>query len=327
MKAIAWVFVAIIQVSLFKWDLLKPLQGVSNLLHSAALNFIEAHPSRWNWFYEGILIGADESFRSRPSMESFFTLGLYHLLVGAGCHVMAVEWMTTKATFFIPEKPRRLLIGLVLLSFAMVNRLQASCMRALIQWIFVQSRRRSPLPGPDLLMVVTCFCLLVQPSWAMSFSFQLSCGAALALAMASSLRPRRMGKFFSRLFSSFLCSTVTAPLIFCIQPCLSWIIIPANTFAMPVFTGMLIPLSMVSVVFRPIAFLTDFCCRGIFAVAQFAAHFEKPLLCLDERKLRICGIFYIAGLYFFWRLLLPFFIQRRFWTAQQERGLKLYSGT
>ena len=281
---------------------------------------MEIHHTDWSWFYEAILIGRDEGLRTQNALQSFFTLGLYHLIVVSGSHVLALEKLIGHCFFFISVKKRKILVTFFLVFFCVINRLQASCVRAFVSWILVQRRSGStPLQG-DLQFVVTCLCLTLQPSWINSLSFQLSCGATLGLAIASSFK---LQGFFSKKFAStFFCGVVTSPLILCVQPCLSWLVIPANTFAMPLFEGVLMPISLLNVtvgaVFQNVTHLLEKVFLWVFGLSDYLAQFEKPLLCLDERKLANWGLIYLLMVYVIWRLFLPLFFRLQFWKNQQD---------
>lgn len=314
MKAIAWILVALVQVALVKFNCLDFFQPVANFFYDHAVSMIESHPSRWNWFYEAILVGRDEGLRQRSTLQAFFTLGLYHLIVVSGSHVVALERIIGTIAFFLPKRVQNVLTVTALLIFSLVNRLQASCVRALVAWLLARRKTLNPTHNADLQMAVTCLCLVFEPQWAQSLSFQLSCGATLGLAIAGTLHFNKPWK--RRLGSTFLCTLTTGPLIYCVQACLSWIIIPANTLGMPLFEGILMPISLLNVFFRPISFLTEPVFDFVFGVSDYAATFDHPLLCLDERRLQAWGLVYIAALYFFWRFVWPSCLRKKFAMSQ-----------
>lgn len=324
MKILIWITIAAAQTIFLKLNCFDFFQGLSEKSHLFALHLLEGHPSPWNWFYEAILIGRDEGLRSQPYLQSFFVLGLYHLIVVSGSHVLALEKIISTVFFFLPPKLKKTVIWTALILFCFVNRLQASCVRAFVSWLVMQKKfLKTPLQG-DLQMIVTCLCLLFQPVWVKSLSFQLSCGATLGLAMASSFKASH--KIKKKILSTFFCAVVTSPLIFCVQPCLSWLVIPANTFAMPLFEGILMPLSLFNIFIRPLNFLTEKIFVFVFGISDFFAQFEKPLLCLDERRLAIWGIIYLFSVYFAWRFCLPWFLRQRFWQNQGHPTIDSSSG-
>jgi len=271
MKACAWIIVAALQIILLKHNLFDSFQPLADFFYNGALHLIEGHPSPWNWFYEAILIGKDEGLRARPTLQAFFTLGLYHLIVVSGSHVLALEKIISIMTFFLPKKIQKILIVLGLIMFSLVNRLQASCVRALIAWFFSNRVSLKPSHNADLQMVITCFCLIVEPQWASSLSFQLSCAATLGLAISGSLSFKN--KWYRRLGSTFLCTLTTAPLIYCVQSCLSWIIVPANTIGMPLFEGILMPISLVNVFVHQVASFTEPIFNFVFGLSDYVASF------------------------------------------------------
>jgi ComEC/Rec2-related protein len=326
-KILIWVGVATIQkifgqINIFDWGL--PL---ANWCHAYAFKLMEAHPSDWNWFYEAILIGRDDNLRSQETLQSFFTLGLYHLIVVSGSHVLALEKIIQTCLFFLSHRQKKVITLIFLIGFSLVNRLQASCVRAFISWLVMQKKSTKIVLQGDFQFIVTCLCLILQPSWLNSLSFQLSCGATLGLALASSLKLQ--GFIAKKLASTFLCAAVTSPLILCVQPCLSWLIIPANTFAMPLFEGVLMPISLINVTvgawIHPLLNLTEKVFVWVFGLSDFFAKFEKPLLCLDERKLANWGLIYLFSVYLAWRLFLPLFFRAQFWQNQKLLPQKEWS--
>jgi ComEC/Rec2-related protein len=315
-KILIWVGVAFFQTLILKFNLFDYGLQFAEKAHLVAYHFLESHPSQWNWFYEAILIGRDEGLRSQPYLQSFFVLGLYHLIVVSGSHVLALEKIISVTFFFLPPKAKKAIALIFLILFCLVNRLQASCVRAFISWLVLEKKTPRPTVQGDIQMVVTCLCLILEPSWVKSLSFQLSCGATLGLAMAASFKTSHF--LAKKFYSTFFCAAITSPLIFCVQPCLSWLVIPANTFAMPLFEGVLMPISLINILFRSMSFLTEKIFVFVFGLSDFFATFEKPLLCLDERKLSIWGIIYLFSVYFAWRFCLPWFFRQRFWQNQSN---------
>jgi ComEC/Rec2-related protein len=315
-KILIWVLVAGLQTIFLKYNVFDWGLPLANTCHLKAFQFLERHPSPWNWFYEAILIGRDEGLRTQPALQSFFTLGLYHLIVVSGSHVLALEKIVSAVFFFLRPRAKKYLSAVFLILFSLVNRLQASCVRAFISWLVMQRAQTKTTLQGDLQFIVTCICLLLEPDWAKSLSFQLSCGATLGLAMAASFECHNT---LTKKFTSTLCCTiVTTPLIFCVQPCMSWLVIPANTFAMPLFEGVLMPLSLFNIIFRPLSAVGEKIFTLVFGLSDYAAGYEKPLLCLDERKLGLWGIIYLSTVYLVWRFLLPWFFRQRFWANQKK---------
>src|SRR5580704_9663172 len=99
MKILIWVGVACLQTAFIKLNLFDYGMHFAEGAYNLALNLLEKHPSPWNWFYEAILIGRDEGLRSQPYLQSFFVLGLYHLIVVSGSHVLALEKIVSVVFF------------------------------------------------------------------------------------------------------------------------------------------------------------------------------------------------------------------------------------
>ncbi len=316
MKLVIWVGVALLQILFIKLNFLNSLEKISLGFHLAAYHFLEKIPSSWNWFFEAILIGRNEGLRGRPEMQSFFTLGIYYLLVVSGIHVLALEKALQKSFRFFPTKVKNRLVFFSLLVFCLINRNQPPCFRALISYLLNKNMGTKPVLQGDLQFIITCLCLSIQPAWISSLSFQLSCAATLGIAMASSFKVKH--HFGRRLLSTVLCTVSMGPLLFYIQPCVSWLIIPANIVALPLFEALIMPMSLITAVAQPLYRISEKILAAIFKLTTYFAYFEKPALCLDEQKLKAWGLIYIVALYSIWRLIIPMFYSTRFWQEQDR---------
>ncbi len=328
MKTIVWILVAVFQVFLLNHNLVDSCHEVTSFFHGAAKAFINRTQSPWNWFYGAILIGEDEGIRNNLQIQSFLTLGLYHLIVVSGSHIRGLQVVVTSTTNWLPPRIQSWIVTLVLISFTLVNRMQASCMRAFLAWClgsFGQKKFFGPRSDADLNMVVICLCLAIEPAWAKSLSFQLSCSATLGLSIVRSLELEK--GIGNRIAESFFCTLLTAPLVFSIQPCLSWLVIPSNTLALPFFELILMPVSLLSILLPFIRPLTDHVLIFVFGFCSWLSQFENPLFCFEERKLDSWGLVYIVFVYLSWRLVLPYYHRHRFWKNQLNPNGNSFSGT
>ncbi len=315
MKALGWILASLIQTLLFKFDLLKPLVGLANQLHAFCL----AHMgnSDLNWFYAAILFGDDTGLRQKSEIQSFMVLGLYHLIVVSGSHLTILDKIVIKPLFFFSPRVKIWLATVFLGVFTFANQLQAACLRAFVNWVLRKFCGRRISDEADLQVITTCFCLLLQPALCKSLSFQLSCAASMALSVVGSFQ--LTSTKWNKVLTPLCCILFTAPLIFNIQPCISWIVIPVNVLALPIVEFSLIPLSLVGYALPFLKFITEYCLHLMFHLLDFLAKFTEPLLCLSQEGSKNWGIVYIFSLLFVWRLLLPFFRRREFVKDQNQR--------
>ncbi|MDZ4677145.1 MAG: ComEC/Rec2 family competence protein [Oligoflexia bacterium] len=317
MKMISWIIGCAIQITLIRFDSLKCLIVFSNWVFLKSQNFISQNPSSWNWLYEALLIGNQDMVRANPLMQSFLILGIYHLIVVSGSHVVNVHHWTRRFTIFLPQSLTHLIVTIVLIAFTFANRLQASCVRAVIHLGLGKLFKISSLAQADLQFLTTCVCLLLSPQWVESLSFQLSSAASLGLCIAASLQIQN--SFKRRCMQSLLCTLVMTPLLYSIQPCLSWLIIPTNILAAPVFEFILLPLSFLNVVCPLLRPILEPVLEILFNLTRFLSEFENPVLCFEERNLKTWGFIYVSIVYFLWRLLLPSLTRYLFWKSQRQK--------
>jgi ComEC/Rec2-related protein len=316
MKLVSWILCTALQVALFKLDCLSALNLLAEKTYQQCEIFIRSHPSSWNWLYEALLIGNQDNVREHPLLQSFLILGIYHLIVVSGSHVQSVHHWTRRCTFFLPKNIAGTVIMMALMLFALANRLQAACMRALFHFIISKFYRPSVLLQADLQFVVTCICLLLRPEWVASLSFQLSCAASLGLTIADSFTIK--SAFRKRTVQALTCTLAMAPLLFAIQPCLSWLIMPANILAAPLFELVLVPLCALNVFLPFVRIVTEPFLVLVFKFTSLISQFENPTLCFDERRMKIWGFVYITFVYFCWRLFLPVLARVSFWKSQRS---------
>jgi ComEC/Rec2-related protein len=296
------------------------------------LTFIQRAPSTWGWFYAAILIGQGDGIRQRPEISTFVTLGLYHLIVVSGSHVRAVEQLVKHGLSLVPrefvkDRAKKATVGFALIFFTLANRFDPSCTRAVVAWaLTLLPPKLKPQNSLDLQFVVVCLCLIIEPQWAGSLSFQLSCAASLGLTMAAPLSEKRKAGA-RRLISSFFCTIATAPLVFAFQPCLSWIVVPANTLAMPLFESVLMPAALGASVIPFLDRVSSPLLNLVFSLANWLCAYSEPRLCLEERKLREWGLVYLGLLYLLWRFCLPSLLRRQFWKNQTLVFTRSFFGT
>jgi ComEC/Rec2-related protein len=316
MKSLAWILGSLAQAHLIQSDVLAWGQALAQEAHLKAVSAIGSNPSPWTWFYAAILAGADEEVRWRPELQAFMTLGLYHLIVVSGSHVHAIQKMMDWFVRPFPKALRLLAVFLSLVGFALINRLQPACFRAVIAWVLGLAAKPTPARNADIQLVVACACLLLAPQWSRSVSFQLSCAASLGLAIVAGFEIRN--PWHKRFQTALTCTVLMLPLLSQFQSCFSWLVLPANTLALPILESGLLPVSLLNVLFPWIRPLTEPLVQAVFGISDAVVTAGGPAMCFDERKMKSWGMLYLASLYGCWRLVLPLWLRRKFKVSQQS---------
>lgn len=289
MKLLVFTFAVLIQQFL-KTDLLKPFYKFAEAIHQWALNWISKNSTAYDWFYSAILFGEDLGLKQKPEIKLFIALGLYHLIVVSGGHLIIIEQITSKLF-------SRHFTFIILFIFTAANLFQPACLRAFLQWIFQSYFKKYFSHSHDLLIFTIGICVFLKPVLINSLSFMLSCAASLALQVSSDIQMRSTGK-------TFLCVLFTSPFILVVQPCLSWIVIPANVIAMPILEMTLMPFSLL-MFFLPL--LKPYCEVILNLFFKFLNHTQQwlwPQLCLTQERERKWGLILLVFLFLLSRFLL-----------------------
>ena len=187
MKLFVWLMLCFIRVLALNSSMLGPLYNVSTSFHQWLVALIYSRPYMFKWFYAAILFGEDKGIRQNPEISSFIILGLYHVIVVSGSHLIFLNQFIEKSLFFISSKKRKA-IGFVFLTvFTMANEWQAACLRAYIQWILRIFFQPKFYNDEDIQIFSICLCLFLDPTLINSISFQLSCAASLGLVISGHL--------------------------------------------------------------------------------------------------------------------------------------------
>lgn len=309
MKLAAWCLLTLFRILLpTEWNN-SFLINLSHQFHELCSHLINTQNSPYAWFYKAVLLGEDTGIRQKSEVNAFMALGIYHIIVVSGSHLTLLQKILGRILFLAPSKIKSMLTAVFLTLFTLANQWQAACLRAFLAWILKHFWSRNFINAADLQIFATLGCLLLDPSLSRSLSFQLSCTAGAGVAMGQSLSQRGF-------LTPILCVVLTAPLIFQVQPCLSWLIIPVNIFALSLVEIFVLPLSLVNVFLPFTAAITEPCLKLFFKILEGVAQFQKPLFCIQEQSLKSWGFIYVACIYFFWRLLLPVFIRSQFRKSQ-----------
>lgn len=313
MKLVAWIILCLLQMYFLKMDLINPILKSSSHLHQWLVGIVNSRSGELQWFYNAILFGEDKGIRNKIEIKVFIILGLYHIIVVSGSHLVFLERILNKIFFIFPKKIKTCLTGLALVFFTMANLLQPACLRAFLYWILKTFFRFKNSHHTDVQIMAICFCLLIKPDLHQSLSFQLSCSAGLGISVMGNLKLQRR---IRKILTPCLCVALTTPLLFSIQPCLSWLVVPVNILALGIVEIIFLPLSLLNFIFPFLIHWTEPLLKNAFKISEILAQNYKPEFCVSTERSGSWGFIYIMVLFLLWRLCLPFLLRREFMRNQ-----------
>lgn len=238
---ILWVLFILLFITLsplFPWD----LSVISNELHGSCLKHLDFH-TPWKDIYTSLVCG--KRLKAKALRDIFVQGGLIHLTVVSGAHLLFLEkfWQKLPLPAFIKTHG----LFLLLTFYALTTRLQAPVLRALFSFCLFRFSQSFKLfwNANFITLLSGLLCLLYNPSWAYSFSLQMSVLACFLLNFSTSPIKKC---FFVYLFILPLVNRWQA-----LHP----VTVLVNWLLAPVISGLLFPLSLLSPFFPLLYPLTD----------------------------------------------------------------------
>lgn len=197
--------------------------------------------------YGAIVCGANPTGSAEVTVLQ--TSGLYHLLVVSGAHLTFIQnWCK-------PFSKHRfgLLVTVLLLAFyVLITNAQPPVVRAFAFWLLSEGFRisRRHCPSSRIQFLTGLVCLTLFPSWSNSLSFWLSWLASLAVQIAHDL-------FKSNFKRHFLTHTLLLPGLIGLGAGHPLAII-TNWLLGPIFGNLLLPISLLVMIFHPVQQFGDF---------------------------------------------------------------------
>lgn len=235
----------IAQVSLkMNWfELLKP---GAEYFHQFCI--AQAPHSEWKSFYLAIVCAEplpESGFKHALKLSS-----LLHMIVVSGTHLIVLEQILKKISEFAPKI--RALIPFVILGFVFITLLSPPAIRALMHYFITKTNTNKKLflRPVQLSWLSTLLVLAVFPEWIYSLSLLLSTAASLGVSLifnshVSLIKKHTLIYLFMALF--LLPIGIPHPLS-----------ILFNVVLVPVFGGILFPLSLICFFIPCLTFITDF---------------------------------------------------------------------
>lgn len=297
MKLAGLLLALTVQAVIYKLNLLLIFEASSQWVHQKSLNMISSFSTSYDWFYKAILFGHDSGLHQKLEIKSFIAIGLYHLIVVSGSHLIILEKLITKLFHSLPFRIKKFFTFLTLFLFTAANLFQPACLRSLIQWCLSSFLKKHFCNGFDLIIFASACCLLINPQLIYSLSFHLSAAATLALQISQEFSLKALGK-------TFLCVLFTAPFLMCVQPCLSIMVFIASIIAMPLLELTLLPFGLLMFFVPFLRKYTEFLLDYIFNFSKWLAQFDVPQFCFEQQRSSLWGFILLVLLFFVSRLIL-----------------------
>lgn len=226
--------------------------------------------SEYSDFYKAIVCGVLDL--PQHTIWDFKVVGLFHLIVVSGSHLVFLTYFLDKIFFLKKSKVVFLIKFLILFLYALTSGLNAPIIRALASWVISSLNEQYKLAWspPYAVLVTGFFCLGLFPSWWSSLSFFMSWCAAFGLSLGQSpLKKCIFIYFFMALPMSGL--GISSPLT-----------ILTNVFIAPVIGFVMLPISFLPYVVPKVIGVTDFAWRifniVISHLAQWMPSFDIQFL-------------------------------------------------
>ena len=226
------VFNIFISISPLDLELLLPL---SEKLHTWCVDRIDQSYPNQRHIYLALICG--KKLPAGDMRDVFTQVGLIHLMVVSGAHLIFLEKMWMK----LPHWPfKNIVIAFSLMIYALTAGLHPPVFRALISFFLHRFSKKYQLFWSSywIIMLSGVLSLICNPSWVSSVSLQLSLLGALGFSYAR----------YSKLFSCVLCYVFLLPVLSqwtSLHPLTAGV----NWIFYPVISVTLFPLSVLSFVF------------------------------------------------------------------------------
>ena len=231
------------------------LQSTSGFLHKMCLERVETINLEVPEIYFALLCG--ERLPDGDLKKIFISLGIIHLMVISGSHLIFIE----KTWSLLPRfRFKNLLLTLFLLIYSMSAGLKPPVLRALFSLLLSKINREMKLFWSPYTRVFISglLCLLFNNTWVSSLSLQLSWLASLGMS----------NHRISKLKSCFLTFIFLLPII-SQWGGLSPLSIILNWLITPLVSGLLLPLSFLTLLFPFLHPLPNELWQGFIHISQY----------------------------------------------------------
>ena len=241
-------------------SLISLIEPLSLLLHKACLSRVQVMGGEWTMIYSALICG--ESLPEGKVKQAFVSAGVIHLMVISGSHLIFIEKLWKRLPLF-PFK--NILLFFFLILYAGSSGLKPPVLRALFSLtLFYISKRLKLFWSPYWRVQLSgLLCLVCQNSLFNSLSLQLSWIASMGMCRRD----------ISRIKSCVITYILILPIIS------QWggghpLSILVNWLIAPLMVGLLLPLSMLTVICPFLQRFTD----GVWSPFIYLLNVFKPLM-------------------------------------------------
>ena len=277
------------------FSLLSVLKPGTQFLHEWCLQKVHTEENQWTVIYSALLCG--EKLPDGEIKKTFITLGIIHLMIISGAHLIFLE----KIWNLLPKfQFKNTIMTIFLLIYSMSAGLNPPVLRALFSLLLAKINKDCKLFWSPYLRVHISglLCLCCQSSWFHSLSLQMSWIASIGMS----------NHRFSKLKSCVLTFILIFPIVS------QWgsthpLNIFINWVVTPLASGIFLPLSLLTIPFPFIRPITD----KLWEYLMYILNFLKPFIENKGIELQwslssfqiwiyICLIFILFHLYFIYSI-------------------------
>ncbi|MCB0350449.1 MAG: ComEC/Rec2 family competence protein [Bdellovibrionales bacterium] len=230
--------------------------------HKICLSF-SPPSSAYRELYSAIVCGAD------PELNDFGmdmrTIGLYHLMVVSGSHLIFLEQLLNHVTTRL-GRSGQLIIFITLTFFAFCCSLLPPVTRALISFMLRKCSLEQKLfwKGHHIALLAGLFTLMVFPEWIKSLSFIMSWIASLLVSLPIQSELKKHFAVYLGLIPIFIGLQPQHPL----TALVNWLL-------GPILGVVLFPASLLSFLISPLSYIVDPIWGGTLVLSHALAEYFK----------------------------------------------------
>lgn len=277
------------------FSLLSVLKPGTNFLHEWCLQKVHTEENQWTVIYSALLCG--ERLPDGEIKKTFITLGIIHLMVISGAHLIFLEkiWNLLPKFYF-----KNTVMTIFLLIYSMSAGLNPPVLRALFSLLLARINKDFKLFWSPYLRVHISglLCLCCQSAWFHSLSLQMSWIASMGMSN------HRLSKLQSCTLTFILILPIISQWgnVHPLSILINWVITPLAS-------GILLPLSLLTIPFPFTRSITDKLWEYLIHTLNLLKPFMENkgielqwLLNSFQIWIYICLIFILFHLYFIYSI-------------------------
>ena len=258
--------------------LLNFMAVISQNSHAFCLHHLPA--TEYYNHYAAMICGA--KLPASLFTENLKQVGLYHLLVISGSHLIFIEQIVSLLSHS-QKNSRSIILYIFVTALTFASLLSPPVFKAWISFMLRKTSSETRLfwTSAMLALISGVLCLLIFPNWLSSSSLQLSWAASILISWPMN----------SKLKKCFIIYLGLTPLLWGFQ-ILNPTTALVNWFMAPIVGLILFPACLASSVFKPLSLVTDFLWLQFHLMIEFLAPYS-PILSGETINTHNLNWFYI----------------------------------